>query len=162
MTERPDKYFPYRFGQSLMEYIGERWGDAALGEILQNSTTLGVARAFQRQLGLTLHELSDDWREAVNAKYLPQAAMLDRPRTFAQPLLTERRSGGQIFLAPRWSNDGQSHAFLSNGNQKARRAVHDLWLADARTGKRIKRLSRVRRTRTSRSSGFSITERLLE
>lgn len=140
MTERPDKYFPYRYGESLMEYIGERWGDAAIGEILQNATTLGVARAFQRQLGLTLHELSDDWREAVNAKYLPQAAALDRPRTFSQPLLTEKRSGGQIFLAPSLSSDGNRIAFLSNGNPKRGELFIDLWLADARTGKRIKRL----------------------
>jgi len=140
MTERPDKYFPYRYGEALWEYVGQRWGDAAIGEILQNSTTLGVARAFQRQLGLTLHELSDDWREAVNAKYLPQAAGLDRPRTFAQPLLTEKRSGGQIFLAPSLSNDGNRIAFLSNGNAKRGELFIDLWLADARTGKRIKRL----------------------
>jgi hypothetical protein len=140
MTERPDKFFPYRFGQSLMEYIGERWGDAAIGEILQNSTTLGVARAFQRQLGLTLHELSNDWRDAMNARYLPQASVLDRPRTFAQPLLTERRSGGQIFLAPSLSSDGNRIAFLSNGSPKRGELFIDLWLADARTGKRIKRL----------------------
>ncbi len=140
MTERPDKYFPYRYGEGLWEYVGERWGDAAIGEILQNSTTLGVARAFQRQLGLTLHELSDEWREAVNAKYLPQAAVLDRPRTFAQPLLTEKKSGGQIFLAPSLSSDGNRIAFLSNGNEKRGELFIDLWLADARTGKRIKRL----------------------
>ena len=140
MTERPDKYFPYRYGQAFWEYVGERWGDAAIGEILQNVTTLGVARAFQRQLGLTLHELSDEWREAVNAKYLPQAASLDRPRSFAQPLLTERKSGGQIFLAPSLSNDGNRIAFLSNGSQKRGELFIDLWLADARTGKRIKRL----------------------
>src|SRR5215212_1959052 len=140
MTERPDKYFPYRYGESVWEYVGERWGDAAVGEILQNSTTLGIARAFQRQLGLTLHELSDEWREAINAKYLPQAASLDRPRAFSQPLLTERRSGGQIFLAPTLSNDGNRIAFLSNGDQKRGELFIDLWLADARTGKRIKRL----------------------
>ena len=140
MTERPDRYFPYRYGQSLWQYIGERWGDAAIGEILQNSTTLGIARSFQRQLGLTLHELSDDWREAMNAKYLPQASQLDRPRTFAQPLLTERRSGGQIFLAPALSSDGRLIAFLSNGAETRGEVFIDLWLADARTGKRIRRL----------------------
>src|SRR6266480_7741545 len=140
MTERPDKYFPYRYGQALWEYVGERWGDAAIGEILQNATTLGIARAFQRQLGLTLHELSDDWREAMNAKYLPQAAVLDRPRSFSQPLLTEKKSGGQIFLAPALSNDGNRIAFLSNGSMKRGEVFIDLWLADARTGRRIKRL----------------------
>ncbi|MEO8909111.1 MAG: peptidase S9, partial [Gemmatimonadaceae bacterium] len=140
MTERPDKYFPYRYGEALWEYIGQRWGDVAIGEILQNTTTLGIARAVQRQLGLTLHELSDDWRESVNAKYLPQAATLDRPRSFSQPLLTEKKSGGQIFLAPSLSNDGNRIAFLSNGNEKRGELFIDLWLADARTGKRIKRL----------------------
>ncbi|GAC1485226.1 MAG: DPP IV N-terminal domain-containing protein [Gemmatimonadaceae bacterium] len=140
MTERPDKYFPYRYGESLWEYVGERWGDAAIGEILQNATTLGIARAFQRQLGLTLHELSDDWREAMNARYLPQAAILDRPRSFSQPLLTEKKSGGQIFLAPSLSTDGNRIAFLSNGNEKRGELFIDLWLADAHTGKRIKRL----------------------
>jgi len=140
MTERPDKYFPYRYGEALWEYIGERWGDAAIGEILQNVTTLGIARAFQRQLGLTLHELSDDWRESVNAKYLTQAAALERPRAFSQPLLTEKKSGGQIFLAPSLSNDGNRIAFLSNGNEKRGELFIDLWLADAHTGKRIKRL----------------------
>src|SRR3954468_16032476 len=140
MTERPDKYFPYRYGEGLWQYVGERWGDAAIGEILQNATTLGIARAFQRQLGLTLHELSDDWREAMNAKYLPQAAVLDRPRTFSQPLLTEKKSGGQIFLAPALSNDGSRIAFLSNGSMKRGEVFIDLWLADGRTGKRIKRL----------------------
>src|SRR5256885_7568156 len=140
MTERPDKYFPYRYGEAFWAFVGERWGDAAIGEILQNITTLGVARAFQRQLGLTLHELSDEWRESVNAKYLPQAAALDRPRTFSQPLLTEKKSGGQIFLAPSLSPDGNLIAFLSNGSQKRGELFIDLWLADARTGKRIKRL----------------------
>jgi Tol biopolymer transport system component len=140
MTERPDKYFPYRYGEALFDYIGERWGDAAIGEILQNVTTLGIARAFQRQLGLTLHELSDDWRESVNAKYLPQAAVLDRPRAFSQPLLTEKKSGGQIFLAPSLSSDGNRIAFLSNGSFKRGELFIDLWLADAHTGKRIKRL----------------------
>jgi Tol biopolymer transport system component len=140
MTERPDKYFPYRYGEALWQYVGERWGDAAIGEILQNVTTLGVARAFQRQLGLSLHELSDAWRESVNAKYLPQASVLDRPSAFSQPLLTEKKSGGQIFLAPSLSPDGNRIAFLSNGNQKRGELFIDLWLADARTGKRIKRL----------------------
>ncbi len=140
MTERPDKFFPYRYGQSLWTYVGEQWGDAAIGEILNNATTLGIARAFQRQLGLTLHELSNDWRAAVNAKYLPMSAQLDRPRTFAQPLLTERKSGGQIFLAPALSSDGSLIAFLSNGEETKGEIFIDLWLANARTGKRIRRL----------------------
>lgn len=142
MTEDTEgvKYFPYRYGESLWEYVGERWGDAAIGQILEETATVGVARAIQKELGLSLHELSDDWREAVNATYLPQAASLDRPQTFARPLLTPRKSGGQIFLAPALSADGKYIAFLSNGSEKRGEIFIDLWLGDAVTGKRIKRL----------------------
>jgi Tol biopolymer transport system component len=140
MTERPDKYFPYRYGESLWEYVGERWGDAAIGQILEETATIGVARAIQKELGLSLHELSDDWREAINATYLPQAAILQRPQTFATPLLTPRKSGGQIFLAPTLSQDGKYIAFLSNGSEKRGQIFIDLWLGDAGTGKRLKRL----------------------
>ncbi|MEO5580795.1 MAG: BamA/TamA family outer membrane protein [Gemmatimonadaceae bacterium] len=140
MTERPDKYFPYRYGESLMQYIGERWGDAAIGEILRMVPTAGVERAFQRELGLSLADLSSAWREAVQSQYLPAASNHQRPRTFAQPLLTRKRSGGEIFLAPVLSSDGKYIAFLSNGNEKRGELFIDLWLGDARTGERLKRL----------------------
>jgi Tol biopolymer transport system component len=140
MTERPDKYFPYRFGESFWQYVGERWGDAAIGEILRNTPSVGVERAFLRELGMPLTEVSAAWREAVQSQYLPAASMYQRPQTFAQPLLTHRRSGGEIFLAPVLSSDGKYIAFLSNGNQKRGELFIDLWLGDAHTGERVKRL----------------------
>jgi Tol biopolymer transport system component len=140
MTERPDQYFPYRYGESLWQYVGERWGDAAIGEILRSSMSGGIARAFQRELGMSLEDLSSAWREAVQSQYLPAASKYQRPRTFAQPLLTRKRSGGEIFLAPVLSNDGNYIAFLSNGNWKRGEVFIDLWLGNARTGERVKRL----------------------
>ena len=140
MTERPDKYFPYRYGESFWQYVGERWGDAAIGEILRNTPAVGVERAFLRELGLPLTEVGSAWREAVQSQYLPSASIYQRPRVFAQPLLTKKKSGGEIFLAPTLSNDGNYIAFLSNGNQKKGELFIDLWLGNARTGERIKRL----------------------
>ncbi|GAC1516545.1 MAG: DPP IV N-terminal domain-containing protein [Gemmatimonadaceae bacterium] len=140
MTLRPDRFFPYRYGESLWQYIGQRWGDETIGQIMNAMPTLGVERAFKREIGLSLEELSDEWREAMQVKYLPPIASLDRPRRFAQPMLTERRSGGEIFLAPSLSSDGKYVAFLSNGNFYRGEVFIDLWLGDALTGKRIKRL----------------------
>ena len=140
MTLRPDRYFPYRFGESLMEYIGHRWGDEIIGEILNAVTSVGMERGFKRQLGLSLEELSDEWREAMQTEHLPGVAKLQRARKFSQPLLSERRSGGQIFLAPSLSSDGKYIAFLSNGSFLKGEVFIDLWLGDAKTGKRIKRL----------------------
>jgi Tol biopolymer transport system component len=140
MTERPDQYFPYRYGESLWQYVGERWGDQAIGEILRSAMSAGISRAFQRELGMSLEDLSSAWREAVQSQYLPAAAAYPRPRTFAEPLLTRRRSGGEIFLAPVLSDDGNYIAFLSNGNWKKGEVFIDLWLGNARTGERVKRL----------------------
>ncbi len=140
MTDRPDKYFPYRYGESLWQYIGERWGDAAIGEILRNAPNVGIERAFIRELGMSLVDVGAAWREAVQSQYLPAASLYQRPQTFAQPLLTRRRSGGEIFLAPVLSNDGNYIAFLSNGNEKRGELFIDLWLGNARTGERVKRL----------------------
>ncbi len=140
MTDRPDKYFPYRYGESLWQYIGERWGDAAIGEILRNTPAVGVERAFSRELGMSITDVGAAWREAVQSQYLPFASTYQRPRAFAEPLLTRKRSGGEIFLAPTLSNDGNYIAFLSNGNQKKGELFIDLWLGNARTGERIKRL----------------------
>lgn len=140
MTDRPDKYFPYRYGEALWRYIGERWGDAAIGEILQSSTTVGIDRAFQRELGATLDQLSDQWREATRQQYLPQLASMQRVRDFAQPLLNPKNTGGNIFLAPVLSPDGKTVAFLANGSEKRGEIFIDLWLGNAATGKKIRRL----------------------
>ncbi len=140
MTLYPDRFFPYRFGESLMRYIGERWGDQVIGQILEALPNVGVERSFKRELGLSLEELSDDWKDALQKQFLPQVVNLDRPRRFADNILSPKKSGGNIFLAPTLSDDGKNMVFLSDGNFLRGEVFIDLWLADARTGKRIRRL----------------------
>ncbi|MGH7679593.1 MAG: hypothetical protein ACRENU_14075 [Gemmatimonadaceae bacterium] len=140
MTDQPDRFFPYRFGHAFWTYIGQKWGDDAIGQIMNAVPSVGVERAFKRELGVSLEDLGDEWREAMQSHHLPQVAQLERPRKFAQPLLSNRRSGGEIFLAPSLSNDGKLIAFLSNGSIARGQVFIDLWLGNAETGKRIERL----------------------
>src|SRR5688500_6632627 len=104
MTDHPERYFPYRFGHAFWTYVGQRWGDEAIGQIMNAVPAVGVERAFRRELGMTLEDLGDEWKESMQTDLLPQVATLERPRKFAQPLLTKRRSGGEIFLAPALSS----------------------------------------------------------
>lgn len=140
MTQRPDKFFPYRYGQSFWAWVAERWGDDIVGTIMADVPSMGVDQAFERETGEQIDDLGDEWHDAMQVRHLPQIAHLERPRNFARALLTERRSGGQIFIAPAISPDGQYIAFLSNGSFLRGQVFIDLWLADARTGKRITRL----------------------
>jgi Tol biopolymer transport system component len=141
MTEQPDDYFPYRYGHSFWTYVGKKWGDEAIGQIMSAVPSVGVDRAFKRELGESLEDLGDQWREDLQNRLLPVVGSLDRARKFSQPLLTPRVTDGVIFLAPALSSDGSRIAFLSNGSLVRGQVFIDLWLADAHTGKRIMRLA---------------------
>ena len=141
MTDRPDDYFPYRYGHSFWTFVGNKWGDEAIGQIMNAVPTVGVDRAFNRELGESLETIGDEWREDVQTRLLAAVPSLDWPRKFSQPLLTPRISDGAIFLAPALSNDGTRVAFLSNGSLARGQVFIDLWLADAKTGKRLGRLA---------------------
>jgi hypothetical protein len=142
MTERPDKYFPYRYGLALWQYVGARWGDEVIGEIMNATPSLGIDRAFRRELGLGTDELSAEWKQAMQAKYLPVVAELQRPRSFAEPLISQKRTGSvtNMFVAPALSNDGKYITYVGYGQLLRGEVFPDLYLADAETGKRIARL----------------------
>ena len=113
MTLDPYTYFPYRFGHALWSYIGERWGDEAVGAILKATLAGGIDGAFRRTIGLTLDQLSSQWRDAVLKKYLPEIGTRPKARAVAQALLTEKRSDGTLHLAPALSPDGSQVAYFS-------------------------------------------------
>ncbi len=142
LTNDPDKYFPYRYGHSLWSFIGARWGDEMIGQIMNAVPSVGVERAFRRELGISFQDLGDEWREDLQNRLLPPIATLDRPRKFAQPLLNPDTTGGDIFLAPALSSDGKSVAFLANGSFLKGQVFIDLWLANGETGKRTGRMVR--------------------
>ncbi|HEX7337536.1 MAG TPA: DPP IV N-terminal domain-containing protein [Gemmatimonadales bacterium] len=136
MTLDPYKYFPYRFGHALWSYIGERWGDEAVGAILKGTLAGGIDGAFRRTIGLTLDQLSTQWRDAVQKKYLPEIGARAKARAVAQALLTERRSEGTLHLAPALSPDGSKVAYFSEKDFY----FVDLYLADGNTGRVQRRI----------------------
>jgi Tol biopolymer transport system component len=136
MTADPYEYFPYRFGHALWSYIGERWGDEAVGAILKSTLAGGVEPAFRRTIGLTLDQLSDQWRDAVQKRYLPEIGSRTKARAVADELLTKDRSEGTLHLAPALSPDGSLVAYFSERDFYS----VDLYLADGVTGKVKRRI----------------------
>ncbi|GIW51430.1 MAG: peptidase S9 [Gemmatimonadales bacterium] len=126
--------FPYRFGHAIMAFIGERWGDGAIGELLHAVATAGLQQGIRRALGISMNDLSEEWRESVQRAYLPQIAELDKAHKVGNPLLNRRRSGGTVHVSPALSPDGKEIAYFSEGNS----FFIDLYLADGETG-RVKR-----------------------
>src|SRR6266404_3060838 len=136
MTADPYQYFPYRFGHALWSYIGERWGDEAVGAILKATLSGGIEPAFRRTIGLSLEQLSDQWRDAVQKRYLPEIGARANAKAIAHELLTEKRSQGTLHLAPALSPDGSQVAYFSEKNFY----FVDLYLANGETGKVKRRI----------------------
>jgi Tol biopolymer transport system component len=130
------RIFPYRFGQSIITYIGERWGDEAVGAILLGSRSGSLEGAMRRVIGLDFRQLGDQWREAMQQRYLPELASRAKAKDISQPLLTKELSEGTLHLAPALSPDGSRVAYFSEKDFY----FVDLWLADGRTGKPLRRL----------------------
>jgi Tol biopolymer transport system component len=133
---RDPRFTPYRYGHALWSYVGERWGDESISQILHSASVSGVAPAFQRVLGVSLEELSHQWHAAIENEYRPQLAIDQKVESFARPILTEKRSSGTLHISPSISPDGEYIAYLSEGKWY----WIDMYLAKAETGRVERRL----------------------
>jgi len=131
--------FPYRYGMAVWAYIGGRWGDAVIGQILRMAGEgVPYQLTFERVLNVSLDELSGDWESAVRRAYLPQLALRSEAREDARGLITSERGSGRLNVGPSLSPDGRLLAYLS---QQSSGDV-ELMLADAQSGEVIRRLQR--------------------
>ena len=149
---RDSRYFPYRYGQALMAYIGARFGDEAVVRYFMAAGTVGIQDGVERALGITHKQLFADWAESARELYDPVLAA--RPQDLGMPLIgrkpdapparvegekkkkKRRRGSSELNIGPALSPDGRYIAYLS-----ARELFSiDLFLSDAKTGQVIRRL----------------------
>ena len=126
----------YRFGQALFAYIGDRYGDRKIGEILRKTGRMrNVNEAFRSSIGKDIERLSDEWNEHVRKTYLPQIEDYEKPQAFARQLTDVRESRAGLHLAPAISPRGDKLVFISN-----RSLYNDIYLASAINGEVISKL----------------------
>lgn len=143
----------YRFGQAIWAYIGERYGDEKIGEIIRKAPRLrSLDDAFKSSIGKNLEELSNDWTEDVRKTYLPQVAQFEKPQKFARQLTDIRKERASFHLAPAISPRGDKMVFISDRN-----LYNDMYLASAIDGKVITKLVEGERTADFESLRFFTT-----
>ena len=145
------RFFPYRYGQALFAYIGQRYGDRAIPAIMRRlgaPTTRPIEgvpppapnaagqvervgdpiRAIELALGVDRATLAREWHESIRATMLPPVQ-----GHIAQPgdTLLESRDQSNLNVGPVLSPDGSRVVFLTSRN----RLSIDLVVADANTGR---------------------------
>jgi Tol biopolymer transport system component len=132
------EYFPYRYGQALWAYIGGKYGDQVIDDLLRTSIGRdGYDGGFKQILGVDSKALSAEWHSAEVAAYRPVAETTKMAASFARPVITKEHSGGRMNVSPEVSPDGSRIMFFSERDLFS----IDLYLADAKTGKVIRKLT---------------------
>ena len=108
-----------------------------MGQLLkQVGQGVPYEEAFTRILNASLEEIVEDWQASIRRTYLPLLSERREAREEARPLITQKRKGGSLNLAPALSPDGRRVAFLSELDF----LDVELYVADAETGEVQRRL----------------------
>jgi hypothetical protein len=130
------RYFPYRYGQAYMAYIGGTYGDGAVTSLYRVAGQAGVEEGIQIVTGMTADSLSQDWIRTVKTSYGPLVENRTPAAEVGRRVLAKDKGTGSVNISPALSPDGRYVAFLSS---KSLFSIN-LYVADAETGKIVKKL----------------------
>lgn len=135
MTENPNQYFPYRFGQAFWAYLGSTYGDTVIMPLFKATAMYGYEMGIRRVFGYDAQTMSNLWRNTMENAYrnLPVDTAV---KPIGRSVINSGNSG-RMNVSPAISPDGKHMAFLSEKNLFS----IDLFLADAQTGGNIRKLS---------------------
>jgi len=140
LTRDQQSYFPYRYGQAYMAYVGGKYGDAAVTDLYKLSGEVGVDSAFVYTLGITADSLSEEWKQATKDAFLPDAEDRTPVDSVGTAVIGDPGGEYQLNISPSVSPDGQYVAFISRRNL----FNTNLFVADAETGEIVQQLEGTR------------------
>jgi Tol biopolymer transport system component len=143
----------YRFGQAILAYIGERFGDTKIGDIHRAASRLrSLDRAIEDVLGLSVKRFSEDWTQHVRRTYMPAIADHLKPQEFSRRLTQGAEDLSNFNLAASVDPSGRRFVFISD-----RSLYNDLYLASAIDGEVETRLIKGERTGSFEALRFLYT-----
>ena len=129
------KYFPYRYGQAFWAFVTGLKGDDVINPYFRATAKFGLERATELVLGYDFKDFSKLWQDALRKTYGAQVGDAKTDR-FVGKELVGPENGGRLNVAPEISPDGKYMIYLSEQDLFS----IDLFLADARTGKKIRKI----------------------
>lgn len=135
LNNKPDLYFPYRWGEAFWAYVTGIWGDNIIKPLFLATAYHGYKDAIKRVLGLDEKVFSEKWKEAIRNAYSP--FMKNTTQAAVGNEVINRRNAGKLNIVPSLSPNGRLIAFWTEKDI----FNIDLYLADAATGNIIRKLT---------------------
>jgi Tol biopolymer transport system component len=134
LTNRPDEYFPYRWGQAFWTYTTGIYGDTIIRRLFIETAKVGYEQAIKNLFKFDEKEFSKRWQAAIRNAYAPL-----QPNTQAPPgtQLIYKKNAGELNIVPSLSPDGKKVAFWTEKNVFS----IDLFVADAETGQNVEKIT---------------------
>lgn len=145
LTNRPDLFFPYRWGQAFWTYTTGVYGDTVIRRLFIETARLGYEAAIKKVFKIDAKQFGENWKGTIRSAYTPFQARTSMTPPGIQ--VVQRKNAGDLNIVPSISPDGSKVAFWTEKNL----FNIDLYVVDVATGKNLEKV-------TSNSFGSHIDE----
>ncbi|MFQ5637918.1 MAG: peptidase MA family metallohydrolase [bacterium] len=134
--DRLHAFLAYKGGQSVFNYIAEKYGEQKVGELLTKiKYSKSTERGLHQSIGVGVEELSKQWHTYLKKKYWPEFPGRREPGDFAEQLTFHEKDKNFINNSGQLSPRGDKIAFLSD-----RSGFFDVYLFSSMKGMKTKKL----------------------
>ncbi|MDZ7376483.1 MAG: peptidase MA family metallohydrolase, partial [candidate division KSB1 bacterium] len=131
-----DGFMAYKGGQSLLYYMGQKYGGEKIGELLGKiKLSKSTERGLKQAIGLDTRDLTKKWQTHLKREYWPDIANRSEPEEIAKRMTDHTKWRNFVNSGPALSPKGDKLAFLSD-----RSGYFDIYLMSAIDGKILKKL----------------------
>lgn len=134
LTNKPNEYFPYRWGQAFWAFTTGIYGDTVIRHLFIETGRVGYEQAIKNVLRIDAKEFSSRWQTAIRNAYSSYQASTQAP---PGTQLIYKKNAGELNIVPSLSPDGKRVAFWTEKNVFS----IDLFVADAETGQNIEKVT---------------------
>ncbi|MBM22663.1 MAG: hypothetical protein CMD78_00140 [Gammaproteobacteria bacterium] len=129
-------YMAYRGGQSVWNFITEKWGEESISEIIfQIKKTNKVESGLKKALGVDFEMLNEQWHQYLKKTYWPDVNIRENIKDISQQLTDHEELKNTYNVAPAISPDGSRIAIYSNKD-----GPMALYLISSKDGRFIKKI----------------------
>ncbi|MDH4223563.1 MAG: DPP IV N-terminal domain-containing protein [candidate division Zixibacteria bacterium] len=135
-------FLAYKEGQSVINYIVNKYGEEKISEILhKGKSRRSFDKSLKSALGLDQNSLSEEWMKYLRKEYWPEISLRKEPKDFAKQLTDHQKDGSYMNEKPAFSPQGDRLAIFSD-----RSDYTEIYVISAIDGKKIDKVVKGERT----------------
>ncbi|NQT25640.1 PD40 domain-containing protein [candidate division KSB1 bacterium] len=135
-------FMVYKGGQSVLNYIADKYGEQKISEILGKvRLSRNVNQGIKQSIGIDLEELSERWHKHLRKTYWPDVENRHEPEDLAKRLTDHEKNEHFLNGSPSVSPKGDRIAYLSD-----RSNYTDIYLMSTVDGRNLGRLVKGQRS----------------